>query len=200
MRALQFFTDGSSVRQEDPLTRYSGFAMVVDLADSLSEREYHVREWFANQVTPATLVTVLKSRLSGLQGIHRAELSAIVLIIEQFDRCLIWKDSQVAIAAFELGSTAQSPRDFADHPFFELVLRIYKAARPGHRVSKIKAHQTPTAEMEVEDVYRILGNQLADQEAKSTIHMIPVLQQEHDNSLNMLRLNVESSKMFTHTC
>eukprot|EP00438_Fugacium_kawagutii_P009916 Skav216409 [mRNA] locus=scaffold457:478079:479827:+ [translate_table: standard] len=179
-QTLQFFTDGSSVHQEEPSTRYSGFAIIVDLADSQSERWHQVQEWFSSGDMPSTLVPLLKSRLSGPQGIHPAELSAIVLIIEQFPRCSIWTDSQVAISAFEVGSTARSIHDFVDHPHFPLVLRIFHAFSGEQAVHKIKAHQQPHPTMPFDTVYKILGNQLADEEAKTAAYLLPQLSQESD--------------------
>ena len=164
----QFFTDGSSLNQASPESRFTAFAIVADIAQSNQERIEQVNKFFATGHEPDSLIVVGASRTPGLQGIHRAEILAIVTLCETFQAFDLYTDSQTAISAFDRASRASSPSDFWEHPEFDLIVRIFNVKKVTQKVHKIKAHETFSLAQPWDQVYRGLGNKKANDVAITT--------------------------------
>ena len=157
-----FFTDGSSLHQASPESRFSACAIVADIAISNHERKEQVSKFFATGQEPDSLIVVGTCRTPGLQGIHRAEILAIVLLCETFPKFDLYTDSQTAISAFDSAHSASSHSDFWDHPEFDLIVRIFKVRKVTQKVHKIKALVTFDMAQPWEQTYRNLGNKKAN--------------------------------------
>ena len=160
-----FFTDGSSLHQASPESRFSACAIVADIATSNHDRKDQVNHFFATGQEPDSLIVVGTCRTPGLQGIHRAEILAIVLLCETFQAFDLYTDSQTAIGAFDSAHSASSHSDFWDHPEFDLIVRIFNVRKVTQKVHKIKAHVTFDLAHPWEQTYRSLGNKKANDAA-----------------------------------
>ena len=81
---IHWCTDGSCVHPESPCTRYSAFAIILDLAsddDDDDERKFWGRQCGVSTLVPPTLTRAAVGRTCGEQDILRAELSAIYHIM-----------------------------------------------------------------------------------------------------------------------
>lgn len=111
------------------------------------------------------MVPLQLSKLPGRQGIHRAELHAVVDIMENFSRCRIWSDSQVTVDAFHSIQIASSPQEFMRNTNYDKLLRMFHAKMPQQRISKIKARQELDHSLPDDELYLRLGNAVANDEA-----------------------------------
>ena len=145
------------------------------------ERVYWAQHFKATGMLPPTLHVVSRAMCQGPQGIHRAELLALVRVSETFSGIIIHADSASALAAYH-----QAPL-LLDHQLhsqkhLDLILRIRNIPHLDSNLAvKIKAHQEPGALADL-DCYMALGNCLADRaanEAFSTCASALVRDWEH---------------------
>lgn len=158
-----FFTDGSCREPHMPVCRYASYAIVLDTSVSASERATQVEKYHATQTLPDTLQIVGQGRLPGLQGIHRAEILALVLVMEATPVAICYTDSQVAMGLIAAIRRVQGPHELHGTPEFDLILRIFAVLTDQHVIRKIRAHQHVDITVPFEDAYRLLGNQAADE-------------------------------------
>ena len=115
---------------------------------------------------PPSLKTLTVGRLPGIQDIHRAELYAIVVIIERFCNTIIYTDSATTLSLLQQVASATDSAEFAMAPHFDLLVRLWTSWHLGHRVfHKIKAHAEHEHGISHLQLYRHLGNKLANDSA-----------------------------------
>eukprot|EP00435_Cladocopium_sp_Y103_P074766 s399_g51.t1 len=162
---VTLYTDGSSRHQASPTTRYASYAMVVDLAPDGATRMTQASRFLATNKEPDTLQVIAQGRVSGLQGIHRAELTVITLACENFVSFDLYTDSSVSLSALETVRNATACHAFADHPEYDLMLRLYSSLKPTHTFHKIKAHVGLATHPCNMQLYHQLGNKCANDAA-----------------------------------
>ena len=171
-----WFTDGSTINPASPLCRYAAFAIVLDLCENNEERIQISDQYRHSQQEPPSFVVAACSRCCGEQDILRAEMSAIIAIIETFPG-IIHTDSQVGITnvLFTLRCTKKWGCGHLEH--FDLLIRLWQI-RDDIEISleKVKAHRKVE---EIEDSlerYWAMGNKVADcRAAWAASHLLPDL-------------------------
>lgn len=140
---INWFTDGSATHPESPITRYSAYAIVLDLCLTDTERSATMSQMHASGNTPHSLVTVLASRAQGEQDILRAEMQAIASVMLQSGVGRIHTDCQVAINNFTLTLAATHPGQFMHKEHSDVLLLIWQRRFSIHNtLHKVKAHNT----------------------------------------------------------
>eukprot|EP00435_Cladocopium_sp_Y103_P033463 s2507_g8.t1 len=162
---LTLYSDGSSQHQAHPSTRFASFALVADLAMDDATRLQQADRFLVTGQEPDTMSILAQGRVQGLQGIHKAELSIIVIACESFDAFSLYTDSAVALSAIERARHAHDVIDFEDHPDFDLMLRLHKALKITHVFHKIKAHLQLRDHACNVQLYHQLGNKKANDAA-----------------------------------
>jgi len=95
---VTFYTDGSCFHPDLPEYRYAAFAVVLDCAMSDDSRALQALNYQQHNIMPPSLKTLTVGRLPGIQDIHRAELYAIVVIVERFCNTIIYTDSATTLS------------------------------------------------------------------------------------------------------
>lgn len=132
-----------------------------------------VRTYELTRQIPPFFRVIALGRVQGLQTIHRAELSALVLLTETFSRFVVYSDSANALRDVEsCGSDAYMfERLRHEHP--DLLDRIHAALQPGQTFRKVKAHQLETPDLQGMEKYHALGNHVADLAAARLLSVVP---------------------------
>eukprot|EP00435_Cladocopium_sp_Y103_P037101 s2908_g9.t1 len=173
-QGLTLYSDASCLFQSHPTTRYASFALIADLASDDATRLQQADRFLATGQEPDTLQPIVQGRVQGRQGIHRAELSAIVVACEGFSGFNLHTDSATTLAAIDRVRQAQHPSEFEDHPDFDLLLRLFQALQPTHVFHKIKAHVTLESHPCNLQLYHQLGNKKANDVAiAANSHLFP---------------------------
>ena len=176
---LTFFTDGSCKYPTSPSTCFSAFSIVADLAGSDVERKRLADTCLSTGTMPSTLLTILVGRTKGRQHIHRAELSAIVLLFENFDDFHVFMDSATAISMVNLCRRVSDLRELSEHDDFDLLSRLFASMGPNKKVLKIKAHQDVSCIADPLPRYFSMGNAVADIAAnKACTQLLPEVVQQ----------------------
>ena len=169
---LILYSDGSSEHQAHPQTRFASYALVADLAANNEMRLQQADRFLATKVEPETLQTLLTGRVHGTQGIHRAELTVVVIACEHFAQMQLHTDSAVTLSAVDQVRHANAIADFCDHSEFDLLCRLFKVLRPTHQFFKIKAHVELHGHPCNLQLYHQLGNKKANDEAIHANHTL----------------------------
>ena len=179
---LTFFTDGSCKYPNCPHSRYSAFAIVCDLCPSDCLRKHLAYMYRCTGRVPETLQKLTVGRTYGRQCIHRAEMQAILVLFEQLDAFDVYTDSSTAISCIELCRNAVDIEELADHDDFDLLFRFFQVMQPSKRVHKVKAHRNLGRILDELELYRALGNQVADHLANHACsnHLPEVISQLED--------------------
>ena len=157
---LSFYTDGSCLHPTLPTCRYSGFAIVIDLAATDAQRLDQVSRAMTGHKVH-TLAPLVSTRTPGAQNIYRAELFAITYIVERFQHTCIHTDSQAALDTSAHILHTASVATLEHLPEFDLVQRLWTALQTGRRrFNKVTAHAE--AEIGIDPItrYHRLGNKL----------------------------------------
>ena len=175
---IPFFTDGSCHRPSQPMFRYAAYSIVLDSAVSDFEREHEVQQFHLTGNLPSTLHLLAQAGCTGEQSVNRAELFAIVRIVETFPFAVIFSDSSYAQQAF-LKALHFLPQQFHGLPNLDLLLRLRRVPWLSTcQVHKTKAHRNLSM-LEGVDCYHALGNEVADRGAKSAFESLyPALVQD----------------------
>lgn len=138
---VHWFTDGSCYHPENPCTRYSAFAIILDIASDDNERQFWGKKCAQNNLMPPTLTRAAVGRTCGEQDILRAELSAIYHIMMGPAYGIIHTDSSAAIDLIQKTLSATCVSQFSHLEHFDLLLPLWEA-RNHHSctLQKIKAH------------------------------------------------------------
>eukprot|EP00438_Fugacium_kawagutii_P015206 Skav221105 [mRNA] locus=scaffold693:340472:345676:- [translate_table: standard] len=163
-----FFTDGSSAFQSSTTRRFCSFSVILDLCCSDAQRRVQADRFLSTGQLPTTLTPAAVGRLKGRQSIERAELFAILWILQRTEAACIHSDSAYAcdwIAKLHVDRSAADDPTCSD---FDLLQQIRLVLRPSHQVVKIKAHQDCHAISDLVQCYLALGNTVADTHAVTT--------------------------------
>ena len=160
-----FYTDGSCQYPTLPLSRYSAFSVVLDLCVDPHERQQAARGFKTTGVIPGSLKTILVSRTQGSQNIARAELYAVLVIIENFPTAVIHTDSQTTLDRCYRCQTSRDPMEFANSSDFDLLCRLQESILPSHHLLKVDAHKDPRFTVDLTVCYQQLGNMVANDSA-----------------------------------
>ena len=162
-----WYTDGSCFHPANPLTRFSAFAIILDIAEDDETRAFWGRQCAPLNLIPPTLTRAAVGRTCGEQDILRAELSAIYHIMIGPAYGIIYTDSSAAIHLIQTTLCATSISQFSHLEHFDLLLAIWEA-RNCHTCTlrKIKAHLEPTSFCNPVEAYQCLGNKLANDTAQ----------------------------------
>ena len=165
---IQFFTDGSCSHPEHSTTRYSSFAIVMDICTSDIERRAQIDRYEATGAMPTTLVLIAAARAFGEQTINRAELMAVTEIVRHVPKAVIYSDSAYSCSAVDECFNSTQLADVSKCANLDLHLELLQALTPRHKIYKIAAHQTISQLGDALSKYRALGNQMANDHAIST--------------------------------
>eukprot|EP00435_Cladocopium_sp_Y103_P048853 s1750_g14.t1 len=176
---VTLYTDGSCRHPACPSTRYASFALVADIAPDDQTRIEQCDRFLATKCEPDTLVVIAQGRVQGLQGIHRAELTVIALACESIPSFDLHTDSAVSLAAIARVRAATACHDFADHPDYDLLLRIFRTLQVTHVFHKIKAHVELDNHACNLQLYHQLGNKRANDVAiAANLQLLPEVARE----------------------
>lgn len=162
---VTLYTDGSSKYQSSPSTRFASYALVADFATNNAQRLCLADRFQTNHTMPDTLQVIHRGRVNHRQGIHRAELTIIIIAAENFPSFDLYTDSAVSLAAIRQVREAQSKCDFHDHAEFDLMCRLFDAIQPTQHFHKIKAHVNLDDHPCDLKLYHFLGNKCANDAA-----------------------------------
>eukprot|EP00438_Fugacium_kawagutii_P013119 Skav209590 [mRNA] locus=scaffold1607:162063:167390:- [translate_table: standard] len=163
-----FFTDGSCAYPDLVRARFASYGVVVDIAVDDCTRKLQADRFLATGTSPDTLVPLAAARLTGRQCIHRAEMTAVLWVFQQFAQAHVYTDSQdthdwILRLQADPGFTLDPL-----HPDVDLLRLLQQTLGSGHRVSKIKAHQDCAQISNLQQCYLALGNRAADTLAGET--------------------------------
>ena len=183
-----FFTDGSCMNPQSRVTRYSAFAIIFDMTTSRAERHSAVRDFHQSKRLPTCLSCVYQARTQGEQHIHRAELFAVLILLETFSFFRVYTDSQLVIFVVDACRSAPSPQHLYHLDNCDLVRRYWVALRQGdYEIMKVKAHVEPS-HVNLDDAFITLGNQKANDSAISACkHLQPFLVRSLQNAHQSLQ-------------
>ena len=174
-----WFTDGSCRHPSSPLTRFSGYSIVLDLCESHQEREAIAKQYQYFEESPPSFVVAAIARTNFEQDILRAELMAIIHTLLSFPG-VVHSDSQVAICNIHFVLKCTAPAQFANLEHFDLLHHLW-THRAGVKscVVKIKAHQDITIIQDPISRYLAMGNRFADEKAcLAAKHLLPEVARE----------------------
>ena len=161
-------TDGSCLHQNMISVRYAAYAIVVDWAQSDTQREFEANKFLHTGEIPQTLEVIAKARVTGEQNIARAELVALVLCFENTNNFTLYTDSAYVISCVNKIQQQLPLNKWLDSSDFDLMHRLQKTFQCNNEVKKIKAHTNIKDIPDAISRYHALGNQLANDQAIHT--------------------------------
>ena len=163
---VQLFTDGSCQHPASRNTRFSTFAIAIDLSVDEDMQRQAVLLYHSLDIVPECIKVVTVARTPGTQHIHRAELFAVLTCVEQFDMTCIHTDSQVVIDIVSNCRATDNPHSLFQTENFDLVLRLWNALHTGdHHIVKIKAHKEIAPVDDFKQGFLQLGNKIVNDAA-----------------------------------
>eukprot|EP00438_Fugacium_kawagutii_P004918 Skav217257 [mRNA] locus=scaffold47:803262:805853:+ [translate_table: standard] len=155
-----FFPDGSCLHPTNPRLSLAAFAIVLyaPSTPTMPLEELDPSRHFQVAVT---------SRCHGRQVINRAELQAVITIMNNTQQSLSYTDSQYVLDLIARVEGLTSVSHLHKFPNFDLVLQLHAHVQTGrHAVRKTKAHLELSSSHTPFQRFCILGNQTADEAAK----------------------------------
>lgn len=161
-----FYTDGSCAFPTIPGGGVAAFSVVVDILPPNSFQEDVALMLKDTGKLPDTLKPILIAQTPGLQSINRAELGAIICVIQSVDMAIIYSDSAWAIQAVQ---DVRDDPDFRSHwnrENADLIFLLCNLAKQKNLsnfdLRKIRSHQSDEDATSAMDLYHIFGNRCAD--------------------------------------
>eukprot|EP00435_Cladocopium_sp_Y103_P031817 s28_g8.t1 len=205
---LHWFTDGSCMLPSHVDSRFSAYAVILDLCHNDAERCAVADTFRYSPAESPTFVTACTARGQAEQDILRAETQAILAVALTIGPGVIHSDSQVAIHNVTLALQATNPAGFASCEHVDLLLRIWDRRQSiDLQFAKVKAHQDLPAVSDPLLRYWAIGNDFADRVAQHTcLHHMPDMVQtkqrmhaeymtDLDNLQTVYRLHLELQDM-----
>ena len=170
---LRFYTDGSCLHPSLRLVRWAAFGVVQDLRAEMEWSPQLLLEISPTDTTAFHVAAV--GQCPGRQSVQRAEVEAILTILEATLDADIYTDSAYALNLVRLVKSRAHPSDFHLHPNYDQILRLHAALtqdpeKPGFW--KVKAHQTLRADMPFWDLWHATGNMVVDHVAKEAVRRL----------------------------
>lgn len=168
-----FFVDGSCSNPEVQHGRCASFAIIHDRSHSPDVRLDLVHKYRMTGCSPESLVCCQSGLIVGQQTITRAEFFCIVQIVRSVERAKIFSDSSAAIEIFHSLQQDGDWFKYYKHSCFDLILMLMKAFEErdpyGFEVVKVKAHREDCEAENNDELYKILGNRMADSSCKAIL-------------------------------
>lgn len=191
-KPLVFYTDGSCQHPHSVHSRFAGYSIVVDLAPDDATRLDAVHAYNLTQQVPPFFRVIALGRVQGTQTIHRAELTAIVLLAEAFDHFVLHSDSANALSDVQLSQSDRYIYEQARHEHPDLLARLRETCKATQTFCKVKAHQLTDATLQGLDKYHALGNHVADLAAsRACCHLYPDMAETFDEVHRTLTLQCD---------
>lgn len=127
---VHWLTDGSCFHPASPLSRFSAYAVVLDLCETDDERCHFSRQFATLGDMPPCFQTAMVARTQGEQDILRAEMKAVESIMVTFGYGIIHTDSQTTIALMNLALNAESPWEFAHCEHMDILYNVWLSEMP----------------------------------------------------------------------
>ena len=167
-----WFTDGSCKHPSSPLTRYSGYAIILDLCESTEERISISNQYRSSSESPPSFVVDALARTNFEQDILRAETSAIVYLLLNFPG-VVHSDSQVAISNIRFVLTCSCVAQFASLEHFDLLHLLWtNRSRVSASLVKVKAHLDIPSIQDPLSRYLAMGDKVADTQAGIAVNRL----------------------------
>ena len=157
-----FFTDGSCVHPACPSTRFAAFAVVLDLATSMQQRIDLANQFLKDGLVPATFQLVAVGRVQGEQTISRAELTAILTVLESKGSSLVISDSQFALNLTSLLQKGTSVESLFQRDNLDLIRKVENQDLSQIGLRKVTSHVDPAKIACPVERYCALGNSFVD--------------------------------------
>ena len=125
MVEVLWFTDGSCFHPASPNTRYSAFAIILDLCESLEQRRHFGSQYAGTSRSPPSLQVATVARTQGEQDILRAEMQAVAAIMLHFGEGVIHTDSQCTIDYMQTALHALVPYEFSHCEHMDILFRVW---------------------------------------------------------------------------
>ena len=174
---VHWLTDGSCFHPASPLSRFSAYAVVLDLCETDDERCHFSRQFATLGDMPPCFQTAVVARTQGEQDILRAEMKAVESIMVTFGYGVIHTDSQTTITLMNLALNAESPWEFAHCEHMDILYNVWLKRDAIHNnLVKVKAHVLPADVTDDLQRYWTIGNAMVNDVAKSACqHLQPAL-------------------------
>ena len=190
------YSDGSCAHQNSARTRFAAYGIIIDFATTDMERRHHMQIILGNNRTPPVFQRLVCGRLQGVQSIHRAELAAILWILETFRArdIVVHTDSAWVMDVWQKCLLPNASMLFMDHSDRDLIVRLIHADVSRLHLHKVKAHQDPAQERDPFTRYHLLGNAEADNKLAQWAcwnlmpQLVHQLSQLHDDSAKDITL------------
>ena len=178
--ALRFYTDGSCINPLHEQSKLAGWAVIQDTSADADERDDIITDIRVTTAKVPKLNCIATGVVTGKQSPARAELSAALFVTEL--TCLkhpqqsvkIFTDAQYVcniVDAIEGLNLRMLHYKMANQ---DLITRLASVWNPNyHQVIKVKAHRSYDDAVDQEDLWHIIGNDLADKAAGAAIQAIP---------------------------
>ena len=166
----KFYTDGSCLFPAHGIVRWAAFAIVQDLREP---EEWTGKDLVELSFTDTTAFGVVAVGLCpGRQSVQRAEVEAILRLLECTLDLDVYTDSQYALNLIQLVQNCHQLADLHMHPNFDQITRLFHALQAGTGqpgIWKVKAHQEPHESMAFADLWHAVGNNFVDHVAKQAV-------------------------------
>ena len=158
-------------------SRFSAFAIAIDLCASPPERILNTEHVRDDEVSFATIQKVLTP---GEQDVLRAELTAIVTVMIQAKYGIVHSDCLPAIRLVHLVLHAGSIQDFVGRDHFDLLLQLWTHKESiSCQVLKVDSHVRFSEISSPLDKYWAMGNAYVDEVSKSACRsLLPLVVRE----------------------
>ena len=173
-KPIVLFTDGSCTRPQHPWHRRAAYAVVLANSFELNEFQADILSHKSTGVIPPTFTTVAVAECVGIQSIPRAELQAIACAAkcatQLGDKIVVYTDSQYVIDILDTLNTTYHIRQIAGVANFDILLPLWETgAWRNLELRKVKSHELYNLGDTLEITWQKLGNEAADQAAKSAL-------------------------------
>eukprot|EP00438_Fugacium_kawagutii_P018507 Skav201480 [mRNA] locus=scaffold828:134544:137840:- [translate_table: standard] len=172
---LHFYTDGSLLFPTLATVRHGAYSLVLDTCMDDFDRRHAVDIHLKTGLMPPSLQPIAVARVTGRQTIYRAELFAVVILVENLHHTQIHVDSQSVLDTVQRCQNARDIVSLQADADFDLVSRLWRALQnKDHVFIKVRAHADVSVMTDWQLIYRTLGNQRANDAAISANrHMYP---------------------------
>ena len=165
---IHWFTDGSCMAQSDPSSRFSAFAIAVDLCCDDMDRKAQAAKATATSVAPASLQQVMSCRTPGEQDILRAEIFAAATVLLNAKVGVVHVDNQTAITLLNLALSAKSITELAARDHFDILREVWNhRTHIAATIVKVDSHVDIAARPSLLEQYMCWGNHFVDEQAKT---------------------------------
>ena len=169
----RFYTDGSCVFPAHSCIRWAAYGIIQDLRDPTTWSYEDLLNLHFE--TPNAFQIVAVGLCPGRQTIQRAELEAVLLLLENDTDIDVYTDSAYVILQVQRIRSGAPITDLALCPNYDQLLRLHRVLTttvhtPG--IWKVKAHQKVDRTFTYEELLHATGNQHVDEVAKKAANSL----------------------------